>query len=105
MKIRIGERIGIVRRRQKISQTELGRRVGYSLNGIAKIERGESDPKLSVLLRIAQALDTDCDFILTGQEPLYKSGGIMHKLTEEEREAARSAQYFSSTNWGKDGKD
>ena len=33
-------------------------------NGIAKIERGESDPSLSTICKIADALDTDLDELL-----------------------------------------
>ena len=76
MNIRVGERIGIIRRRLKISQTELGKKIGYSLNGIAKIERGESDPSLSTILRLAQALNADHNFILTGHETSRSIGDM-----------------------------
>lgn len=82
MNINVGERIGVARRRLKISQTALGERIGYSMNGIAKIERGESDPKLSVLLRIAQALGVDYELIVTGRE----KARIIADLTEAELE-------------------
>ena len=52
----IGERIRNERKRAKLSQTELGKLVGYSMNGIAKIERGESDPKFSVISKLADRL-------------------------------------------------
>lgn len=53
----IGERIRNARKRAKLSQTALGKLVGYSMNGIAKIERGESDPKFSVLGLISKELE------------------------------------------------
>jgi len=56
MLVVIGERIRNARRRAKLTQTELGKRAGYSLNGIAKIERGQSDPKITGLAAIANAL-------------------------------------------------
>ena len=65
----IGERIRNARKRAKLSQTELGRRVGYSMNGIGKIERGESDPKFSVLLNIADVLDIQIEGIVR-EKPL-----------------------------------
>ena len=52
----IGGRIKIGRMRAKLSQTELGKRAGYSRSGIAKIEQGKSDPKYTVLVNIADAL-------------------------------------------------
>lgn len=63
--IAIGERIRVARQRKRLSQTELGRLVGYSMNGIGNIERGESDPKFSVLNKLAEALDLD---LLEGSE-------------------------------------
>ena len=52
----IGGRVRNGRIRAKLSQTELGHRAGYSLNVIAKIEQGKSEPKYSVLVKIADAL-------------------------------------------------
>ena len=59
--MRVGERIRAYRRRKKLNQTELGKLIGYSMNGIAKIEQGNSDPKFSSLLKIAKALDTNIE--------------------------------------------
>ena len=90
MNIAVGERIGLIRRRLKISQTDLGKRIGYSMNGIAKIERGESDPKLSVILRIAQALKADYGLIVTGREGPRRIADMpeyeLHELTQAFRE-------------------
>lgn len=57
----VGERIRVFRRRRKLTQTELGKQIGYSMNGIAKIEQGNSDPKFSSLLKIAGALGVDVE--------------------------------------------
>ena len=57
--VRLGERIRRQRRRKGWTQTELGQRIGYSLNGIAKIEQGNSDPKYTSLVKIADALGVD----------------------------------------------
>ena len=65
----IGERIRNARRRAKLTQTELGRLVGYSINGIAKIERGESDPKFSTVLKIAEVLEVPIVALVGPSEP------------------------------------
>lgn len=54
--MQVGERIRVYRRRRKLTQSELGKQIGYSMNGIAKIEQGNSDPKFSSLFKIAGAL-------------------------------------------------
>ena len=62
--LEVGNRIREARKKKDLTQTELGMEIGYSMNGIAKIERGESDPKLSSLLKIAAALDLDIDYVV-----------------------------------------
>jgi len=53
----LGERIQNARRRQKLSQTELGKRVGISTNGLSAIERGAADARVSTVAKIAEGLD------------------------------------------------
>ena len=65
----IGERIRNGRRGKKLSQTELGQLVGYSMNGIAKIERGESDPKFSVLNKVAEVLGMSLSELVMPPKP------------------------------------
>ena len=63
----IGERIRSARRKKKLSQTNFGKIVGRSMNGMAMIERGEADPPVGLLMRIAEALDEDFGFLVTGE--------------------------------------
>ncbi len=42
-----------------LSQAELGRRCGVSQPAIARLERGEHEPRLATLRRVAHALDAD----------------------------------------------
>ena len=64
MLVEIGDRMREGRREKGFTQAELGREIGYSMNGIAKIERGETDPKLSSLIKIAAALEIDVGYLL-----------------------------------------
>ncbi len=65
--ISLGERIRNKRRRSGLTQTELAARIGYSSNGLAKIERGESDPKFSALVRISTALGITIRWLVAPQ--------------------------------------
>ena len=65
----IGERVRNARRGKKLTQVQLGRLVGYSMNGIAKIERGESDPKFSVLNKLAEVLGTSLSEMVSTPNP------------------------------------
>jgi transcriptional regulator with XRE-family HTH domain len=79
----IGERIRAARRRKKISQTRFGKIVGRSMNGMAMIERGEADPPVGLLMRIAEALEEDFEFLVTGR----RKARIIANLSEEELDA------------------
>ena len=46
------------RERQAISRTQLVQRAGISADHLGRIERGEADPRMSVLLALAAALGT-----------------------------------------------
>lgn len=52
-----GERVRLRRGEQHISQMKLAELVGCSLNAIGNIERGQANPSLIMVYRIAQALD------------------------------------------------
>jgi transcriptional regulator with XRE-family HTH domain len=43
----------------ELSQAELARRCGVSQPAIARLERGEHEPRLTTLRRVAHALDAD----------------------------------------------
>lgn len=52
----IGGRVRNARLRKRLTQTELGRLVGYSLPAISSIERGKTNPKFLVLRKLADVL-------------------------------------------------
>ena len=78
----IGDRIRNGRKRAILSQTELGERAGYSRRVIAKIERGESDPKYSVLVNIAEALELSVVDLLIDEALVEKMLGPRVNLEE-----------------------
>lgn len=51
----IGERVNYARVRAGLTQAQLAERVDLSATGVAKIERGEVEPRLQTLLRICEA--------------------------------------------------
>jgi transcriptional regulator with XRE-family HTH domain len=52
------------RARLRLSQTALGDKVGLSTNGISLIERGEVDPRASIIRAIADVLGVSTDYLL-----------------------------------------
>ncbi len=53
---RLGQRIRELRKQQKMSQTELAEKVDVALMTISRIERGEHEPHIKTLARIARGL-------------------------------------------------
>ena len=56
---RIGRQIDEVRRRAGLTQVELAKRAGMSLDGISRILLGHRAPHLGSLMAIGRALDLD----------------------------------------------
>ena len=60
-----GERIGVLRRRQSMTQRTLGDEAGIHPNTIARLERGKlTDLPGRAVARLAQALGTTTDYLL-----------------------------------------
>ena len=53
---KLGQKIRELRKQQKLSQTELAEKADVALMTISRIERGEHDPHIRTLSRIAKAL-------------------------------------------------
>jgi transcriptional regulator with XRE-family HTH domain len=69
-----GERIAVLRRRQGMTQKELGEESGVHWNTIARLERNKlTDLPGKSVARIAKALGTTADYLLglTEQEEPY----------------------------------
>jgi len=56
MEKRLGRRIRELRKRQRLSQTELAEKAGVALMTVSRLERGEHDPHVRTLSRIARSL-------------------------------------------------
>ncbi|MEZ7241067.1 helix-turn-helix transcriptional regulator [Rhodococcus sp. GXMU-t2271] len=56
------DELAAARRRQGLSQTEIAARMGTSQSAVARLERGDLDPRLSTLERYAQAVGQTVDW-------------------------------------------
>ena len=92
--IQLGKRIKDLREEKEITQEMLAEKVGYS-NGkgmISKIEKGNTEPPLSKLFIIADALGTNIAYLMGWNESLKK-------LTQQEFEML--CLFRNATNDGK----
>lgn len=73
----LGERILILRRRLKMSQSELAKAAEVEKNTIARLEQGVmKDLSGATVVRVARALQVSTDVVL-GVEPLDEAGELL----------------------------
>ncbi|MBR3754976.1 MAG: helix-turn-helix transcriptional regulator [Clostridia bacterium] len=65
---KVGKQIALLRKNKKLTQSELGERIGVSFQAVSKWERGETLPDVTLLPDLAKILETTIDFILLGGE-------------------------------------
>lgn len=81
----IGERITALRKERSISQAELASRLGVSRQAVSKWEMGASAPDTAKLIRLAEILDTDVEYLAIGTSPEPKSV-VLNVVETVERE-------------------
>jgi transcriptional regulator with XRE-family HTH domain len=81
-KMKINEKIRILRKEKNWTQEEMAEKLGMSILGYAKVERGETDYQsnmenyLSKLAKIADVLNVDLEELMAqGDKPIYLIGG------------------------------
>jgi DNA-binding XRE family transcriptional regulator len=64
----LGDRMRMHRARLHLSQGALGEKIGLSTNGVSLIERGDVDPRLSIMVAIAEVLGVSLDYLVGRQK-------------------------------------
>ena len=77
----LGEHITALRKRNKLSQAELGKRAGTSGDLIGRYERDEVKPSVEVVIKIADALGVSLDF-LVGKTSMELDSEALKRLEE-----------------------
>ncbi len=88
----IGARIKNKRANLKITQRGLAEKVGISASAINKFEKGEKKPSTTVLLKIAEVLDTTTDYMLLGTKEDEVSVAFrgFSKLSDKDKDIVRN---------------
>ena len=60
------ERLEALRKQQRLSQTELGEKIGIHFTHISRYERGLTVPAADTLRRLADALGVSVDYLMNG---------------------------------------
>lgn len=82
---KVGQRVKKARLAKGLTQAQLGAIVGCSNNHISHVEVGQTKLSLTLLLRLAQALEQSCDYFLMDTPYLKRETFIDDELAEKLR--------------------
>lgn len=91
----IGERLRAARERTGLTQAELGRKIGVTGVAIMRYEKGQRQPTLSQLRNIANALNADIVYLISGQTSAEVEQGILIQAENEVRSELEKLQFKS----------
>ena len=79
----IGERIALLRTQQKLSQGQLAEALDVSRQAISKWENDQTSPDTLHLIKLADVLDTEVEFLATGRKPVYEEPPIILNMVKK----------------------
>ena len=80
----IGERITELRKKQNITQVELARAMDVSRQAVGKWENDQSSPDTIRLIRLADVLDTEVEYLATGRTTAYEQPPVVLNVVKTE---------------------
>lgn len=87
-----GNRVKRLRTARGLTQSELAERIGSSQKQIWKYETDQNEPTLSVVLRLAIALDTSSDYLIGMTDNPERSMRDQRDLSEKERSIVKAVR-------------
>ena len=78
----LGERISQLRKDCGLSQLELSKQMEVSRQAVSKWESGASSPDAQNLIRLAEILDTDIEYLTTGRRTFGRRPPVVLTTTE-----------------------
>ena len=68
----VGERITELRKEKNISQVQLAQMLEVSRQAVSKWENDQTSPDTLRLIKLAEVLDTEVEYLATGIKPVYE---------------------------------
>lgn len=86
-----GERLGIVRKRKKLSQADVGKMISINGDAYGRYERNEVKPTIEMATKIANSLNVSLDYLVGNTDleldtKLLKRIELVSKLSDKEKE-------------------
>ena len=79
----IGERISNIRNKRNLSQGELAQALGVSRQAVSKWENDLSSPDTIHLIKLADILETEVEYLATGRKPVYEEPPIVLNMVKK----------------------
>lgn len=79
----IGERIVQLRNDKGVSQGQLAQILGVSRQAISKWENDQSSPDTLHLIKLADVLDTEVEYLATGRKPVYEEAPLVVNMVHK----------------------
>lgn len=79
----IGERITELRKAVSLSQDELAKCLNVSRQAVSKWENDLSSPDTLKLIRLADVLNTEVEYLATGKKPVYQEAPIVVNIVKK----------------------
>ena len=91
-----GERLTQVRKKQKLSQSDIGKKIGINGDAYGRYERGEVRPTIEMAVKVAQALEISLDY-LTGATDLELDKATLNRVQEVTKLTEKDKDYIFVT--------
>ena len=79
----IGERVSALRKERDLSQGQLADALGVSRQAVSKWENDQSSPDTIKLIKLAEVLDTEVEYLASGREPMCKEPAIVLNMVKK----------------------
>lgn len=78
-----GERIMELRKQRNMSQGQLAQAMDVSRQAVSKWENDLASPDTIKLIQLAEVLDTEVEYLATGNKPVYQEPPIIVNMVEK----------------------
>lgn len=79
----IGERITELRKERSLSQGQLAEALEVSRQAVSKWENDQAAPDTIKLIKLAEVLDTEVEYLATGRKPVYEEAPIVLNMVKK----------------------
>lgn len=79
----IGDRITELRSKKQLSQGQMADLLGVSRQAVSKWENDKTSPDTLNLIKLADILDTEIEYLATGKKPVYLPAPVVVHVSEK----------------------